>query len=485
MNGIALAPDLSRFSEVKRKLLARYLLGDLAPAERQAHEITRRPLNEPAPLSLAQQQLWYREQIEGITPLYNESITIRRRGALDIAALERSLAEIVRRHEIWRTVYDSSNGMPVQVVKPAPSCFPLQMVNLRGYDEAEIEAEVLRVTTNETQQRFDLRHGPLLRAMLLRTDDEEYRLFITAHLSIIDGISVYQILPTELAALYAANCVGNPAPLPELCIQYADYAHWQRRNVSGRHRAEQLAYWRTQFASEPPSLRWPTGRQQPVFQTYRGQIRRFALSNELTCALKDFSRNEHVTLFTILAASFCCLLYSYTRQVDLVIGTPSPAGRKLPETQPLLGYFLNPVALRIDLQGDPTFRELRLRVQKALATAMCYDDVPLEVIAKELQLKGTTARNPFFTTAISLQPKTPKAAEEWRVTSMDADSGGAPWDLYVAFIDRAEEILGRVQYNPDLFESAAISGMLNDLQSLMKVITEDPGQRLSEISDSF
>ena len=315
----------------------------------------------------------------------------------------------------------------------------------------------------------------------MRTGDTDYRLSVVAHLSIVDGISVYQLFPSELAALYTAFSAGKPSPLPELPIQYADYAYWQRRWLRDDELARQLTYWRKQLAGELPVLRWPADRPRPDVQTYRGAIRAFALSRLLTDALKKLARREGVTLFTTLLASFTGLIYCYTSQVDLVIGTPSPTGRKRSEFQALLGYFLNPVALRIDLQDDPSLRELLLRAQKVIAEAISYDDLPIEVLAKELRRKPVPSRNPFFTLAISLQPTTPDGAKGWHVTSMDADSGGAVWDLYLAFIDGVDGMIGRVQYNPDLFESLTISHMLRDLQKVMKAIVADPGQHISSL----
>ncbi len=480
MTDINRALESGRLSVVKRKLLEKYLSGELICEDRSAQDVIRRRPDGPAPLSLGQEQLWRREQIKRIPPLYNEAITIRHSGRLDISALERSLAEIVRRHEIWRTTYDTSNGSPIQIIHPAPGCFPLHRVDLRARDQPTVEAEIQRLITTETRRRFDLRQGPLLRATLFESDQEEYRLFLVAHLSIVDGISIYQVFPTEMASLYAAFSAGKPSPLPEPDIQYADYAVWQRWTFNAKERAKQLTYWREQLGDKPPILQWPAEHTRPVSQTYRGEICKFTLSTGLSGALKQFSRCQGVTLFTTLAASFGSLLHCYTRQVDLVIGTPSPAGRKRLETQSLLGYFLNPVALRIDLKGDPTFCELLSRVKNVVAGALCYDDVPLETISEELQIKPDTRRNPFFTVAISLQPKTPEAAAGWRVTSMDAESGGAPWDLYLAFIEDADGIIGRIQYNPDIFEFETITQMMTQLQLLMKAVTEDPTEPLSK-----
>jgi hypothetical protein len=300
-------------------------------------------------------------------------------------------------------------------------------------------------------------------------------------LSIVDGISVYQIFPAELAALYTAFSEGRPSPLPELSIQYGDYAYWQRQTVRGDRLTECLTYWQKQLGGDLPVLSWPSDGPRPAVQSYRGAIRSFALGKPLTTALKELTRREGVTLFTTLTASFSVLLYCYTRQVDLIIGTPSPAGRKLSEVQPLLGYFLNPVALRIDLGGNPSFHELLKRVGSVIAGAMSYDDLLIEVLAKELQVKTDPSRNPLFTIAISLQPETPEIAKEWHITSMDAESGGAMWDVYLAFIDEVNGMTGRVQYNPDLFKYTTITNMLRDLQSTMSALALDPDQPIANL----
>ena len=277
----ATQPSAVRLSEVKRKLFEEYVRGDIRQVEHPSERIPRRPAGDTAPLSLAQEQLWYREQIEGISPLYNEAITIRHSGPLDAAIVARSLTEIIRRHEIWRTSYDVSNGIPVQVTHPAPSSFSVQTVDLFGLSPSEVEAEILRVCTSETRRRFDLRKAPLLRATLFRSDDKDEQLFLVAHLSIVDGISVYQVLPFELATLYAAFSDGKNSPLPELCMQYADYAYWQRQAFNAERRAEQVNYWREMFPGDAPALAWPAGRSRPVSPTYRGVIRKFALSPEI------------------------------------------------------------------------------------------------------------------------------------------------------------------------------------------------------------
>lgn len=467
-------------SEAKRTLMQAYVSGKISHKFGAPGAITARPASKPALVSLFQEQLLLRET--DIPSIYNECFTIRMAvGCIDRTALERALTEIIRRHEIWRTTYNISHGSFEQVVHPPAREIRLPFVDLRGFLGERLEEQVLRLTTEEAQQPFDLNRGPLLRFTLIRTGTTDYRLSVVAHLSIVDGISVYRLLPFELAVLYAAFSKSKSSPLPELPIQYADYAFWQRNSLTEDEIERQLAYWRKRLAGSQ-ALHWPTDHPETAVNTYRGEIEAFQLSPLLTDVIKRLSRSEGVTLFAVLLASFASLLYCYTSQTDLMIGTPSQAGRTRPEVASLLGYFLNPVALRINLQDDPSIRELLLQVKNVTAEAMAYDDVPMEVVAKELHLHDTSSRRAIFKVAISIQPQAAEA-QGWRVTSMDASSGGAAWDLYLAFINGMDEIAGRAQYNPDVFESRTIRHALQDLQTMIQTMAADPGQRVSSLRE--
>jgi hypothetical protein len=463
-------------------LLETYLRGR-AVAANPVTAIRPRPHGEPSPLSLSQEQLWLREQgTHDIPPLYNECITIRMAEALDVPVLERSLAEVIRRHEIWRTSYQIGSSTPLQFVHPLPEKISLPVIDLRSLPtKVRREAEAHSVVDELIRQPFDLKEGPLLRANLVRMEDCEYRLFLCAHLSIVDGVSVYQVFPSELSALYCAYRSGQPSPLADLEVQFGDYAYCQRRRGLGESLSSQIEYWRKQLASPLPALNWPRDRARPPRETFRGAIRSFGFPRHLSEAVRAMSGQEGVTLFMVLAAAFIALLHRYTRQEDIIVGTPSPAGRKRSEVQKLLGYFLNPVALRFDLTGNPTFRELLRQTQRVTLEAISNDDVPIETLAQELNLGCDLSRNPFFTVAVSLQPATPQLGAPWSVTTMDVESGGAPWDLYLAFIDRPEGIMGRAQYNPDLFETGTTACMWEHLQRLLESVTANPAVRLSEI----
>jgi hypothetical protein len=467
-------------SEAKRALLQTYLSGNASDPLAAVPAISPRPSSEPALLSLSQEQLVLRERSMAGFPLYNECITIRMKGALDTTILEQSLAEIIRRHEIWRTSYDFKNGQLVQIVHPTERKMRLPVLDLRGLGKYEAQEGAQRFVTEEASRCLDLSRGPLLRATLVRMEDADYRLVLIAHLSVVDGISVYQLFPAELAALYSAFRANKASPLRELGIQYADYAYWQRRWLEDHELSRQLSYWRKQLAGDSLMLRWPA--ERPAVQTRRGAIRAFKLNGSLANELKEVAQREGVTLFTTLLASFAALMNCYTAQTDFIIGTPSPSGRKRSEVQSLLGYFLNPVALRMDLQNDPSFHELLVRVRTSIAEAISCDDVPIEIVAKELRCQQDQGVNSFFRVAISLQPNAAIELPDWKITSMDAESGGAIWDLYVAFINTGDGLIGRIQYNIDVFPGPMISDMVRDLQTVMSAVIADTRQPISKLT---
>lgn len=474
---------LGTLSEAKRKLLDSYVHGNRTPTFLGPSAITPTRFDGPAPLSLSQEQLLLRERsAPDIPPLYNECITLRMSGPLDVRVLERSLTEIIRRHEIWRTTFEAQNGRMVQIVHPTPTELRLPVIDLRGLRAARQEMEVQHAIGEVVRQRFDLTNGPLLRARLVTLGSSEHRLYLVAHLSIVDGVSVYQVFPYELANLYRSFTSGRPSPLPSPSIQFGDYASWQRQWLEGEELDKQTAYWRKQLAGEIPGLRWPRERCRLRKQTFRGAIRPFILSQPLGKAVKELSHREAITLFMTLLAAFVALLYCYTQQEEIVVGTLSPAGRKRSEVAKLLGYFLNPVALRFDLTSNPTFRELLRQTQRLTLEAISNDDVPIESLGQELRPKHDLSCNPFFNVAISLQPPMPTLDLEWTVTSMDIEGSGSPWDLYIAFIDRPEQMMGRVQYNPDLFESGTIYRMLQHYQRLLESVCASPVKRLSELN---
>lgn len=469
-------------AEAKRKLLELYARGGRA-AGPVATKISRRPAGAPAPLSLIQEELRAQEQmVRGSVP-YNESVTIQTNGWVDATVLKKALDEVIRRHEIWRTTFDTIDGEAVQVVHSAPLEFPWQVLDLRGLTKSDRAAELARITSAVAQQPFDFRNGPLLQAMLVRLTDTDQRLFLFAHLSILDGVSVYQILPRELATFYKAFSSGKTASLPDLPIQYSDYAYWQHQWMKSEQPASLLRCWGEKLGGNIPDLNWPNTSGSAA-KNHRGAMQRFALGLPLTEALNQLVQTYGVTLFTALVTSFSALLHGYTGQVEMLIGTPSCGGRKRTEVQELLGNFLSPVALRINLEGNPSFRDVLFRVQQVIAEAVSNDGLPIEFLAKELtgQARGNAGS---VSTAISLQPQSPSVNTGWQVSSMDVDTGSTAWDVYVAFLCTTGGIAGRVQYNCTRFNSQTILQTLCDLEQLMKSATDNPERTLSELGHSL
>jgi len=473
--------ETTQLSEAKSRLLEKYRNGRLDPSQVDSQITQSRQPSETAPLDCAQEQIWLQAQRVPHIPLFNESVTIHYRGPLDVAALVGSLNEILRRHQAWRTSFSVHEGRPIQVVHRTLK-ISLPVLDLQNLPEGKREAEALRIATEDARQKIDLTQIPLFRTRLVRLGKEEHRLFLTVHQIILDGISVYNVLLRELSALYKAFLTGCSSPIPELRTQYADFAQWHRGWLTGEVLEHQVEYWRKQLAGHTSILKWPNDFPRPTFQTFRGAIHPFTFPASLSKELGILSRAEGVTLFVTLLAAFTALLHSYTRQKDIVVGTVAPAGRKRPEVQGLLGYFLNPVAIRTKVSGDPSFGDLLRQTQGICAGALSNDDVPFQYLVEKLQPSHDPSRNPFFQVAISQEPPMPPLDPAWDLTPMDIQTGGARWDLYLVLDDRRNGILGRAQYNPDLFKLATIRRMLEHYQALLQSVAANPEQRMSELA---
>jgi hypothetical protein len=473
---------MRELSEAKRLLLKKYVRGDLLKNADDSVRIGRRPLGQPAPLSLTQEQIWLRAQKSAdLPPFYNDSIIIYRYGMLEARALERSFTEIIRRHEVWRTTFDTVDGQPVQVIHPPPAVVSLPVANLQEMPSSERKAEALRLATEDARRPFDLKKGPLVRAKVISLTKDEHWLTLTMHLSVTDGVTVNTVLPTELVALYEAFSAGKPSPLADLPIQYADYAYWQRQLMQTGAFASQLAYWRDRLMPEPRALRWPAERPRSAPSTYRGAIHPFTIPNQLAQRLNAVSRGENATLFMSLLAGFSALLYRHTDQDDMVVGTLAPSGRKRSEVQNLIGYFLNPVPLRLNLSGNPTFRELLRRTRDVVLGAIANDDVPFEHVLAKAGLSSDPNRRPLFEVVLSLAPATPDLGAGWSQTFMDVDSGGSRWGLYLELSERPNGLLGRAQYNPDMFDATTVGRTLQKWQELLEAAVSNSELRLSDL----
>ncbi|HEX2081287.1 MAG TPA: condensation domain-containing protein, partial [Longimicrobium sp.] len=325
------------------------------------------------PLSFAQERLWFIDRLEPESAAYNIPAALRLAGALDEAALERALGEIVRRHESLRTAFAEVDGSPVQVISPFGG-FALPVEDLSDLSEADREAAVGRRAGEEARRAFDLSAGPLFRAALLRLGEEDHVLLLSMHHVVSDGWSM-GVLFRELSALYAAYREGRESPLPELAVQYADYAVWQREQLGGEVLERQLSYWRERLADAPALLELPTDRPRPAVQTYRGATVPFEISLELLERLQRLGRSEGATLFMTLLGAFQALLGRYAGSEDVVVGSPI-AGRTRGEVEELIGFFVNTLVLRTDLSGNPSFREVLRRVREATLGAYEHQEVP-------------------------------------------------------------------------------------------------------------
>jgi thioesterase domain-containing protein/acyl carrier protein len=472
-------------------MLREYLRAELG-REPHSENIPRRPVGEPVPLSFAQEQLWFLTQLAPDAPVCNEALTIRHTGALDVQALERTLTEMVRRHEVWRTVCDIRDGKPFQLIRnPAP--WKLQVVDLSELPQQEREPTALGLAAREARRPFEFNGEPLLRTTLVRLSPFDQRLFMTLHQLVVDCTAIYQVLLPELIAIYAAFSRGVASPLPEPAIQYGDFAHWQRRQLNEETMAPQLAYWRERLSGSI-ELRLPSDRPLPPARSFRGAMYPFCMSPDLSTAIRSLSNREHVTPFMTLLASFNALLHVYTAQNDVLVGTAT-AGRKRPELDGLMGYFLNYLVLRTDLSGDPSFRELMRRVRDVTLEAISHDDAPFDHVVRAIGKERSPSRNPLFQVALihapglSMAYSSPSSngsrAAEWTLTQMDIDVGTSKFDLSVDIDDGPELVAGRLFFNTDLFDLETVARMVESWRGLLEAVVANPEARLSELAPAL
>jgi amino acid adenylation domain-containing protein len=430
-------------------------------------------------LSFPQQQLWLLTQIAFKMPIYNESFTIRLGGPIEVVALEQSFNEILRRHDALRTTFTTRDGQPVQMISPYIA-FNLPIVDLGALPANAREAEAVRQATAVAKYPFDLTTYPLFRATLMPLDEQDYRLFLTFHHIIIDGVSLYQIFLPELETLYQAFSNGEPSPLFPPTLQYTDFALWQRQRLQPEVLEEQLAYWKQQLAELSP-LQLPTDRPPPALPSFRGTRQCFILSKALLEALKALSRREGVTLFVTLLAAFKTLLHRYSGQHDIAVGTVT-AGRNHSELEPLMGNFVNTLVLRTDFSGNPAFRQLLQQIREVTVGAYSHQELSFEQVVEELRPARYAGHNPLFQVAFTLDPLMPILESGWTINQLDIHPGTTKFDLlYLALDDKPEGMTGRIEYNTDLFEEATIARMGGHYQTLLEGIVANPEQRLSDL----
>ena len=432
-------------------------------------------------LSSGQQRLWFIEQLQPGNVAYNITGVVRLRGSLDIGALRSCFAEIVRRHEVLRTTFQLGESGPVQVVAPA-EVLALPVLDLSGLpDVPEVTGEVtLRARENATQA-FDLARGPLLRTTLIRLGAREHLLLLAMHHIVSDGWSL-AVLLNEARALYEAFLTGQPSPLPELPIQYVDYAAWQRRWLESPASEQQLTYWRSQLAEAPDLLQLPADRPRPAVRTSRGGTHFFAVPAELRDVLLTQGREEGATPFVVLFAAYAALLYQLSGQTDLLIGAPV-ANRRRAETQGLIGFFVSTLVLRADLSGAVSFRELLRRLNGVVLEAFEHQDLPFDRLVSELQPQRLLSQTPLFQVAFALQ-NVPLPA--WELAGLElspvrVDTGTSMFDLTLYLKDSPERLEGWFEYAADLFDATTVARYAGNFETLLAGIAADGGRRLSEV----
>src|SRR5689334_4591622 len=441
--------------------------------------IERVPRADLLPLSYAQQRLWFIHQLDPDSPAYNIPLAVRLKGQLDVDALRATLTEIVHRHEALRTTFVVRDGQPHQLIRPAAK-LELPITDLTNV--ADREREVQRIAEAEARLPFDLERGPLLRVRLLQVADEEQVLLVTMHHIVSDGWSM-GVLVKEVATLYTAFAKGEASPLEELPIQYADYAVWQREWLRGEVLERQLEYWREQLAGAAPVLELPSDRPRPAVQSFRGSYEPVTVSAAVTARLKELSRREGVTLFMLLLGAWQVLLSRYTGAEDIVVGTPI-ANRQRGEVEGLIGYFVNALALRTDLSGDPTFRELVSRVREVALGAYLHQDVPFEKLVEELQPERSLSHSPLFQVVFALEntPDFNLQLPGLTISGVDAESETAKFDLRLSLSEIGPELMGTLRYSTDLFEPPTIQRMLAHFKTLLESIANNPDARISDLS---
>jgi amino acid adenylation domain-containing protein len=466
----------AQLQERKAEILS--YLGDLAANKHIfSLPISRAPRSAALPLSFAQERLWFLEQLEPGNTAYNICRAVRLCGSLNGKALEASLNETTRRHEVLRTSFEVSTGKPIQVVA-SDARLKLGRTDLSQIVESDRDREINRLVIKEAERPFDLTKAPLLRARLLRLDDADHVLILATHHIVSDAWSM-GIVTRELWSLYEACANDRPPPLQELDIQYIDFAVWQRNWLQGEVLESQLSYWKKEL-DNIPILNLPTDRTRPARQSFRGARQSIALGRSLTEAINELSHREGATPFMTLLAAFQVLLYRYSGQEDIVVGSPI-ANRARAELDSLIGFFVNTLVLRADLSGNPTFKEALARVREVCLGAYAHQDLPFEKLVEELKPERDTSRNPLFQVMIVLQNATRPVGgiPGLRIEPIEMATTRSPFDLSLFLREREGKYIGNIEYSTDLFDRDRIERMAGHLRTLLEGVVADPDRRIS------
>ncbi|HEX8320474.1 amino acid adenylation domain-containing protein [Longimicrobium sp.] len=462
-------------SPAKRALLQAILRG-----ESRAAPIPRRPPGAEAPLSSAQERVWFLDRLQQGGSAYIISEALRLSGAMDESALRRALGEVVRRHEALRTTFREADGVPVQVVGPFAG-LALPVDDLSSLDEPAREQRVASLTAAEAALPFDLAAGPLFRARLLRLAPREHVLLVCVHHIVGDGWSM-QVLFRELWTLYGAYLDGRGSPLAEPAVQYADFAAWQREQARAEALARPLAYWKEVLAGAPELLELPADHPRPPVPSLRGGLVPVRAPLDVLARMRELARAEGATLFMVVLAAFQVLLGRYGAGEDVVVGTPV-AGRTRPEVEGLVGLFMNTLVLRTSLAGDPPIREVVRRVRERVLGALQHQDLPFERLVAELRPERSLSHSTLFQVLFQLDDAPPDegGAPGLRVRGVEVEVPAAKFDLSLVMQTDPGGLAGRLQYSTDLFERGTAKRMAEHLERVLEQAGREPGRRVSRL----
>ena len=481
----ALQKRLAGLSPEKRELVLKKLLQQQPAAtstsKARPSDIPRASRARPLPLSFPQRRLWFLDQFEPGTPAYNIPEFVRLFGPLQVEALRRGLDEVIRRHEVLRTTFAAEDGEPLQHIA-ARLTLALPVVDLTHLPAEEREARCRALALHASGASFDLARGPLLAATLVRMGPEDHVLLLVVHHIVSDGWST-GVLVRELAALYDAFSGGRPSPLPELPIQYGDFAMWQRQWLQGDVLTSQLDYWRRQLADGDAPLKLPTDRPRPRVRTYAGGKQGFVVDAAVTRRLRALAGQEKASLYMVLLAAFQALLFRYTREPRISVGTYI-ANRNRTAVEPLIGFFLNTLVMRTDVSGNPGFRELLRRVVEVTLGAYAHQDIPFEKLLEELAPSRDTSFPPFFQAMLVLQntPESAAAVGPLRLEPFSVPGESfAQFDLTLWLVEEADGLQGTWEYNRDLFDATTASRMVAHFQTLLAGVAHQPDERITAL----
>lgn len=472
----------SKLSPAKQAILEKRLCGQ-HESNSQKIIIPSRTQHSLASLSFAQQRLWFLQNLEPQSYTYNDSVCITLKGVLNLAILEKSFNEIIKRHEALRTNFEVREGQPVAIISSAKSV-DLPVIDMSQIPANQRETQVNQLVLAQAQQPFDLKKDFLLRIKILLLTKEEHLLILTIHHIAFDGWSL-GIFLQEFSTLYGAFSIGKPSPLIELPIQYADFASWQSHWLQGEVMEKQLSYWKQQLANLPV-LELPTDYPRPKIQTFRGTKQYLELPKELCEEIKALSNREGVTLFMTLVTVFKTLMHYYTNQDDIVIGTDI-ANRNLPETEKIIGFFVNQLVLRTNLSDDPSFQELLKRVRKVALAAYDHQDVPFDQLVLALKPERDLKRTPLFQHKFVLQssPTHSLKLEGLKSNVKHIDNGTAKFDLLFNISETEQGLIGSLEYSADLFNASTIAKFLKDYEIILRTVVVQPNIKLITIKETL